>query len=357
MSDTTLSAKPRRSGGRAARHAKRAAVPPSDLRPIRPGLTGGQYNPLQQADMPRIYAAALQVLDEIGLADAPESGVQAMVSVGAVLGEDGRLRFPGKVVEAALAACATRHHALWAHPAPRSATYGGTRLLWNRRSRCSLGGWDHGSLPRDSTAADLRDAAHITDVLDNVHFFQRPMVCREVTDNRLLDLTTIYACATGTTKHIGTSFVNEDHVRDAAPMLHAIAGSEEAWRARPFVLQSNCFVVPPLKFATESCEAMEAAIEIGMPVLLLSAGQAGATAPVTLAGRCGASGRRMLGRVGLCECHQTGPHRRCGHLAVRERPPHRRDVRWLRRAGAADRCLRSNAPLFGSLWRRGGGHR
>jgi trimethylamine--corrinoid protein Co-methyltransferase len=67
-------------------------------------------------------------------------------------------------------------------------------------------------------------------------------------------------------------------------MLHALAGGENAWRARPFVSQSNCFVVPPLKFATESCEAMEAAIEIGMPVLLLSAGQAGATAPVTLAG-------------------------------------------------------------------------
>ncbi|MFT6912978.1 MAG: trimethylamine--corrinoid protein Co-methyltransferase, partial [Paracoccaceae bacterium] len=51
-------------------------------------------------------------------------------------------------------------------------------------------------------------------------------------------------------------------------------GSEAEWRARPFLSQSNCFVVPPLKFATESCEAMEVAIEIGMPVLLLSAGQA-----------------------------------------------------------------------------------
>ena len=47
---------------------------------------------------------------------------------------------------------------------------------------------------------------------------------------------------------------------------------------------SNCFVVPPMKFATESCEAMEACIRGGMPVLLLSAGQAGATAPAPIAG-------------------------------------------------------------------------
>jgi trimethylamine--corrinoid protein Co-methyltransferase len=50
------------------------------------------------------------------------------------------------------------------------------------------------------------------------------------------------------------------------------------------VSNSNCFVVPPMKFATESCLVMEACIAGGMPVLLLSAGQAGATAPAPIAG-------------------------------------------------------------------------
>ena len=63
-----------------------------------------------------------------------------------------------------------------------------------------------------------------------------------------------------------------------------IAGGEDAWRARPFMSNSNCFVVPPMKFATESCQVMEACIAAGMPVLLLSAGQAGATAPAPIAG-------------------------------------------------------------------------
>jgi trimethylamine--corrinoid protein Co-methyltransferase len=67
-------------------------------------------------------------------------------------------------------------------------------------------------------------------------------------------------------------------------MLHDIAGGEDKWRARPFVSQSNCFVVPPLKFATDACRCLETAVYGGMPVLLLSAGQAGATAPAALAG-------------------------------------------------------------------------
>jgi trimethylamine--corrinoid protein Co-methyltransferase len=67
-------------------------------------------------------------------------------------------------------------------------------------------------------------------------------------------------------------------------MLHLIAGSEEKWRARPFVSQSNCFVVPPLRFAPEACRCLEVAVRAGMPVFLVSAGQAGATSPAAIAG-------------------------------------------------------------------------
>jgi trimethylamine---corrinoid protein Co-methyltransferase len=63
-----------------------------------------------------------------------------------------------------------------------------------------------------------------------------------------------------------------------------IAGGEDKWRERPFVSQSNCFVVPPLKFAEDACRCLETAARGGMPVLLLSAAQAGATSPAALAG-------------------------------------------------------------------------
>ena len=137
---------------------------------------------------------------------------------------------------------------------------------------------------RDSKVQDLHDAARICDRLNNIHFVQRPMVCRDILDNREMDLNTIYGCCSGTTKHVGTSFTDPAYVAEALEMLHMIAGGEDKWRERPFVSNSNCFVVPPMKFATESCQVMEACIAGGMPVLLLSAGMAGATAPSTIAG-------------------------------------------------------------------------
>lgn len=66
-------------------------------------------------------------------------------------------------------------------------------------------------------------------------------------------------------------------------MLHLVSGGEKEWLERPFVSMSCCFVVPPLKFAEDACRCLEAAVRGGMTVKLLSAGQAGATSPATLA--------------------------------------------------------------------------
>lgn len=274
---------PRRSGGRAARHAIRTSPIAKNERSIRPGMEGGILKPLTDDKMQRIHEAALEALETIGLADAPESGVKYLISAGAVLGDDGRIRIPRAVVEDTLSK-ACRDVTLFSRDGEHDLTLSGTRVHFGTAGAAVHMVDVDGREYRDSTVQDLHDAARITDTLDNIHFLQRPMVCRDITDNREMDLNTIYAACSGTTKHVGTSFTEPDYVDDALEMLHMIAGSEEAWRARPFLSNSNCFVVPPMKFATESCEVMEKCIEGGMPVLLLSAGMAGATAPSTIAG-------------------------------------------------------------------------
>jgi trimethylamine--corrinoid protein Co-methyltransferase len=99
----------------------------------------------------------------------------------------------------------------------------------------------------------------------------------------------------GTTKHVGSSWTEAHHLEKTLKLLHLMAGGEEAWRMRPFVSQSNCFVVPPMKFAEESLKCLRIAVEGGMPVLLLSAGQSGATAPPCLAGTVSQAWAECLG--------------------------------------------------------------
>ncbi|MDH5452456.1 MAG: methyltransferase, partial [Paracoccaceae bacterium] len=62
MADDVVSAEPRRAGragGREARRAMRAAPLTDAMRPVRPGMSGGQYKPLTDADVAKIHASAL----------------------------------------------------------------------------------------------------------------------------------------------------------------------------------------------------------------------------------------------------------------------------------------------------------
>lgn len=279
---TTTKRRSARAGGRAARVALRNAPLAEDMRPVRPGLPGGSYKPLSDADVARIHGAALDALEQIGLSQAPPSGVEILIAAGAILGDDGRIRFPRALVEDMLTKAA-RNITLYGRDPQYDLHLTGPNVHFGTAGAAVHVVDLETNSYRDSTAQDLHDAAKITHALDNVHFFQRAMVARDITDNLEMDLNTIYACCAGTTKHIGTSFNEPDHVPPGIEMLHRLAGGEEAWRARPFMSNTNCFVVPPMKFAEESCTVMEGCIAAGMPILLLSAGQAGATAPAPIA--------------------------------------------------------------------------
>ena len=299
----------RRGGGRAARKQLRSSPLSDELRPVRPGLVGGTYKPLDAASVGAIEDAVYQILEEIGLSQAPESGIEYMRSVGAVYGEDGRVRFPRKVIEETFEKAA-RNVTLYGRNPKYDLELSGQRVHFGTAGAAVHMVDVANNSYRDSQLADLYDAARITEQMENVHFYQRPMVARDIEDPAEMDLNTIYACIKGTQKHIGTSFTEAPFMPDCISMLHDIAGGEAAWRARPFVSNSNCFVVPPLRFATESCLVMEEAVKAGMPVLLLSAGQAGATAPASIAGAVAQAVAEVL--AGLVYVNAMVP----GHPAI-----------------------------------------
>lgn len=273
---------PRR-GGREARRAARIAPLPQSERPVRAGMPGGRYKPLADADVHRIHESALQILEEIGMADAPPSGIELMTAAGAQLQSNGRLTFSRALVEDTIAKAA-RHYVLHGQDPKHDLEPWGNKVHFGTAGAAVHMVDIETRSYRDSTTKDLYDIARTVDALEHIHFFQRTTVCRELTDPAEMDFNTCYASIAGTSKHVGTSWGDPRHMQASLEMLHMISGGEDKWRARPFVSQSNCFVVPPLRFAQEACLCLEIAVRAGMPVFLVSAGQAGATSPAALAG-------------------------------------------------------------------------
>ena len=304
-----MAKKTSRMGGRAARQALRAAPIPEEEKPVRPGLQSGRYQPLTQEEVERIHEAALQTLETIGFANALPSIIERVTAAGGTYSEDERLLIPRSLVDEALSKCA-KNITLYGQDARFDLDLSGSRTYFGTAGAAVHIVDTVKREYRESTAQDLYDAARIVDQMEHIHFFQRSMVLRDIEDPAEMDFNTCYTAIAGTAKHVGTSFVEPAHAHQAIDMLEMIAGGEAAWRERPFVSCSCCFVVPPMRFAEDACRVLEACVERGMPVLLLAAGQAGATSPASLAGAVVQEVAEVLG--GLVYVNLIKP----GHPAI-----------------------------------------
>lgn len=271
-----------RRGARAAKRALRAAPLAEEDRAVRPGLQGGNFNPLSATDMDKINEAVMEALETIGLSQAIPSCIETVTAAGGTY-KDGRLFFPRSLVEDTIANCA-KSIVLYGQDPRHDIEISDKRVYFGTAGAAVHVAEYETNEYRESTLSDLYNIARIVDKMDHIHYFQRPLVPRDVTDPLDMDFNTCYASVQGTTKHVGTSWVEPQNFAKSLSMLHQIAGGEKQWRARPFVSMSNCFVVPPMRFAEDSCYCLESAVRAGMPVLLLAAGQAGATSPAALAG-------------------------------------------------------------------------
>ncbi len=253
-----------------------------DQPPVWPGVIGGRFKPLDESEVTLVEETVLHLLETLGLSQAIPSMIDKVTAAGGSVTGD-RLLFPRDLVLRTITE-ARRDITLFGQDPAHDIHLTGSRV------HMSSGGAAPGvfdietGLYRESTAKDLYDAARICDAMENIHHFSRSVVARDIEDNRVMDINTAYACLMATSKHVSISISDPSHVPDIAEMCYRLAGSEAAFRERPFLTVMVCHVVPPMRFAEEACETMEAAVFAGFPVQIISAGQAGATSPATIAG-------------------------------------------------------------------------
>ncbi len=267
--------------------------------PVWPGVEGGRYRPLSDTDVIRLHDTVLDLLERIGLSQAIPSMIERVCAHGGRLTDEGRLLFPRALVEDVIAS-ARKSFVMYARGNGPHLEVSGSRVhVGSGGAAPGIIDLDSGRY-RETTLKDLYDAARLVDTLDNIHFFHRSFVARDCPDAWSVDLNTAYACTAGTQKHIGMSFFQPEHVDRIVEYFDQLAGGPGEFRKRPFCTLLSCHVVPPMRFAEEACAALEAGVRLGFPVQLISAGQAGATSPVTLAGSVAQAVAESLAGVVFC---------------------------------------------------------
>ena len=344
----------KREGGRAARVAARAAGPTGDEKAVRPGFTGGAYKPLTESEMQQVYDTALGLIEEIGMGTPVPEFIDVVTKAGGHLDDDGRLHYPRDLVKRIVEEVAAKSWVWHGFDEDKSIELSDRKVHFGTAGAAVLILDYHTREFRHSQTTDLYDVARLVDTLEHIHFFVRTIVTRDLEKARDVDLNTAYITMMGTSKPQGTSFFRPEHVYEVVDMYDHVMGGPGEFRKRPFVCANNTFVVPPLRFAYESAECMVAQVHTGMPINLLSAGQAGATSPAALAGSLVQALAECLARSHLREPHEPGSPLCDGVVAIRLRPSHRGDDRRLWRRGGAECGRRSNGQLARpAIWRRG----
>lgn len=283
-----------RRSGRAERLRQRQAPPA--FNPCPPGPSGGFYKPLSEADLAAIYETALRLLQELGMGEVPERLRQDFLTAGAIETAQGRIVFPRSLIEDAISSAAKRF-VLHGRDETRSIEVGGDKVHFGTGGAAVQTLDLESGIYRPSTLADLHDFTRLQDALSNVSWFTRCCVATDVPDNFDLDVNTVYALVKNTTKPVATSFTLAHHIPPIVELLDIVAGGEGAFEKRPFLKGHISPVISPLRYGEDAVDVVYACIEHNIPMSCITAAQAGATAPATLAGFLAQSLAETLGSL------------------------------------------------------------
>ncbi|WP_170409898.1 trimethylamine methyltransferase family protein [Ruegeria atlantica] len=267
--------------GRKARHAQRAAKPVVD--PCPPGQKGGAYKPLSQREIEQIYDTALRLLEHLGMGNVPDRLAADLKAAGAQDGQQERLLFPREMVRRAIDT-APKSFVFHGRDENRSITVGGDRVYFGTGGAAVQTLDIDSGFYRPSTLEDLHDFTRLQDTLANVSWFTRCCVATDVPDVFDLDVNTAYALVRNTTKPVATSFTLAEHVGPIVEMLDIVAGGPGEFAKRPFLKAHISPVISPLRYGEDAVDVVYECVAHNIPMSCITAAQAGATAPATLAG-------------------------------------------------------------------------
>lgn len=272
-----------RRGGSTARRGARA-VGKTTASAVRPGQPGGQYRPLSDADIDRIYQTALDVLENIGIGDPIPEILHYTLPKGCFQDDYGRLRFPRALVED-LIALSPEDYPLYAPNPQKDLTVRDEEVLFctSGEAVCIL---DYESQRyRPTTLVDLYDAARLGDQLEHIHNFGQPFIAAEYSHDVFVhDMNIAYAELAGTDKSFALGISVADHIDPLVELFDTYLGEEGAFVKRPFCTFGGCPIVSPLRFGQDGAEVLVKVAELGLVADIAVAPQAGATAPAALAG-------------------------------------------------------------------------
>lgn len=263
-----------------------------------------QFRLLSDSQIEELHLATLQILERTGVAfnDCLEA-IELLDGAGADVSNPSRVKIPSYLVEQAL------------RTIPKAIT------LYTRGGDCAMVlnctgshfGGESGSQEhldpytrkrRLTYVEDIADTTRVIDALPNLEF-QWTSSAHGTIPGSIADKVAVFQALTNTTKPVGYCLNDVESLREIIEVCSIIAGSEEQFRKKPFLIGSSEPVTP----LTQDKDAMAKSLlcaEKGIPNIVYGFQMAGATTPVTLPAELAIAAAEVLGQIVVIQLKKPG---------------------------------------------------
>lgn len=268
-----------------------------------PAPRSPRYDRLTPDQCARVHAASLAILERTGVVLHDAEAVERLAAAGGRVGDDGRVRIPGDLIEWALAAAPKRLELFDRLGAP-AIVCEGDAVAFGPGSDClhvldhRTGAW------RKAVRRDVMDGITLCDALPNIDFVMSMFLPSDV-PAVVADRHQMAVMLERTTKPIVLVTYDVAGMLDALAMAEAVAGGAEALRARPFVA-TYVNVTRGLVHNEDSLRKLLILAERGLPALWIPVTSGGTTGPVTTAGNITVNNAGVLVGVLLAQLVREG---------------------------------------------------
>lgn len=262
---------------------------------------------LSDEQLTRIHDASLEILRDPGIRVTTEEARALLLDAGCTLVAEEQISIPGEVVERAIETAPSVFALFDREGVPRLPLGEGRGTAFSPGVTALNYVDPRTGETRPYTFRDIADVARLADGLPSMDFVTTPGVVRasDTVPQPLVNQHEFLAMVTNTTKPLIVLIADGEVLGDVLEMAAAIAGGRDALRDRPFVVP-YLNPVSPLLFNPETLDKLLLAAEWGIPVVLQSAPQVGATSPVTYAGAAALSNAESLAGLVLAQSKRPG---------------------------------------------------
>ncbi|MDF1614236.1 trimethylamine methyltransferase family protein [Desulfurivibrio dismutans] len=261
------------------------------------------YCQLDAAGIVAVHETSLEILQTVGIKVESSAALEVFRRAGAQ--RDGNIIFLSASLLNRTLTTAPAVVTLAGHDGYPDLEVGGTRsFAGTGGAALQVLDLDDGT-PRPATLQDIYRIARLADQLENIDFFVRPVMPRDIPD-QLQDINQYYAALAGTGKHVMAAVSRVESVQETIRLAALLCGGIEPLRQKPVISFITSCCVSPLSLDRRSTEIMAELVRQEMPVVIGSAPMAGSTSPVTLAGTLAQMNAELLAGIALSQLINPG---------------------------------------------------